>query len=534
MNRERAILLKAILLSTSRINKCRYAKDKKVKRRARGNLIGVSVLYLMLAFYSVMAGVGYGVLGLAGEIPAICCATVSILAFMFTILKTNGYLFNFKEYDMLMSLPFSPKTIVVDKFLYMYIAGLPWYVTISWSMLVAYGVFAKPPVAIYFIWILLTFILPMIPMVLASFLGFLIAKVSAGFKFKNLVQTVLTFVFVLFCFSLQYIIDALFKTDNKVEVLQGISGTMESAGSWYFPMAWFVGAVRDMSIADLLLLVGVSLVIFELVFTLVGKYYRQINSAFKSHGASKSYSMTAQKKTSVVNAIAFKEFKRFTGSTNYLVNTGLGEVMAILLGILALFFGMDKIIAVVTKGAPVSVEMIYPAIPLVVYFLIGMVATTACSPSLEGKNYWVLQSLPIEKKTIFQGKILFNLYLSIPAALFATLCLCISAKVPMTSVLLYVVEIIALCAFSSCWGCVCGIKHMRLDWENEMEVVKQGSAVAIYMLPNMFVVMGLVVLVVFLGTKMNSNIVTIAMIVIACLLAGLSYLRVLSLAKRMK
>ena len=89
-----------------------------------------------------------------------------------------------------------------------------------------------------------------------------------------------------------------------------------------------------------------------------------------------------------------------------------------------------------------------------------------------------------------------------------------------------------LCAFSTAWGCVCGVKHMRLDWENEIEVIKQGSAVAIYMLPNMFVVMGLIVLVVFLGTRMDHALLTLILILITAILAGLSYMRVMSLARK--
>ena len=73
---------------------------------------------------------------------------------------------------------------------------------------------------------------------------------------------------------------------------------------------------------------------------------------------------------------------------------------------------------------------------------------------------------------------------------------------------------------------------MRLDWENEVEVIKQSAAVAIYMLPNMFVVMGLTVLVVFLGTRMNYNLITVIFTLISGVLALLSYLRVMSLAKR--
>ena len=91
---------------------------------------------------------------------------------------------------------------------------------------------------------------------------------------------------------------------------------------------------------------------------------------------------------------------------------------------------------------------------------------------------------------------------------------------------------LALCAFSTAWGCVCGIRHIRLDWENEIEVIKQGAAVAIYMLPNMFVVMGLIVLVVFLGTRMDHRLLTVAEIIIADALASLSYTQVLRMTKR--
>ena len=90
---------------------------------------------------------------------------------------------------------------------------------------------------------------------------------------------------------------------------------------------------------------------------------------------------------------------------------------------------------------------------------------------------------------------------------------------------------LVLCAFSTAWGCVCGTRHIRLDWDNEIEVIKQGAAVAIYMLPNMFVVMGLTVLVVFLGTRMDHRLLTVAGIIIAGALAALSYALVLRMTR---
>ena len=238
------------------------------------------------------------------------------------------------------------------------------------------------------------------------------------------------------------------------------------------------------------------------------------------------------KKKSILNTIAFKEFRRLTGSTTYTVQGAMGEILAILLGLVTLVIGFDRIIAIVTQGAPLDPAMLQPAIPFIVYFFIGMIATTAISPSIEGKNYWIVQSLPIPKESLYQGKMLFNMYLTVPFMLLSTLCMCISAKVPLIDTILYLILGFTLCCFSTAWGCACGIKHMRLDWENEIEVCKQGSAVAIYMLPNMFVVMGLTVLVVFLGTKMNHVLLTLIFIAIAALLSILSYLRAMNLARK--
>jgi len=532
MNKNRLVLLKTMLLSTSRLNIIKHSKDKKHRGKAIGGYVGLCLIYLLIMLYCVMTCIGYGYMGLIDSVPAICVAVITVIAFVFTFLKTNGYLFAFKEYDMLMSLPFSPKTIAADKFLYMYVATLPWFVSVSFSMMIGYGIYAKPNVGVYFIWLILTFVIPIIPMIIAAFLGFIIAKISTPFKKKNIIQTVLTFVFVIFCFSLQYIIEAVIKSDDTKQILNNISDSIEGVGRFYPPITWFCNAIRNTSVLNMLFIIVASVVLFELVFVIVGANYRQINTALKSHAASKAYHMSAQKKRSVVNAIAFKEFKRLTGSTTYLVQGAMGDVLCILLGLIALFVSFDKIISVITKGAPIQIEIVYPAIPFIVYFFIGMLATTACTPSLEGKNYWILQSLPIEKKTIYQGKMLFNIYLNVPIAVFTTLALSFSARVSIVNAIIYLIEIICLCLFSTTRGMACGIKHMKLDWENEIEVVKQGTAVTLYLLPNMFGCMIMTVLVVFLGTIINSNLLSIIIATLTFLLAVLYYLKSIKLSEK--
>ncbi len=526
------ILLKTLLLSTSQRNIYRHSTDKKKKRRIVANAVGYGFLYLLLMAYCVLMCAGYGTYGIIDAAPAMCALMISVLAFFFTFFKTNGYLFNFKEYDMLMSLPFEAKTVAGCKFLYMYIKSLGWYLSISIAMMIGYGYFKHPAVYVYLLWIVLSFFLPVIPMLLASFLGFLIARISAGFRKNNIIQTILTFVFVLLCFSSRFIIEDMIKNDAVQTTLEMTSDVTSDAARIYLPVGWFTDAVTKHSISGSLLLVGVSILLFSIVFSIVGRSYRNINSALKSHAAAKRYRMTAQKKRPMVWSIAWKEFRRMTGSTVYMTNGALGEILAALLGIVTLVIGFNRIVSMVTQGAPIDPAILQPAIPFIVYFCIGMFATTASSPSLEGKNYWIVQSLPIEKKTLYQGKMLFNMCLTVPFMLFSTLCLCISARVPVLNSILYLILGLVLCAFSTAWGCVCGIRHMRLDWENEVEVIKQGGAVTIYLLPNMFVVMGLTVLVVFLGTKIDHRLLAVMFILLAAALAGLSYRRVLHLCER--
>ena len=119
MKRKDWLLLRTLLRSTSLRNIYKYTKDKKKKSRIVGNFIGMFILYLLLMAYLIAMCIGYGIIGLTEAIPVMCALTISLLSFVFTLFKTNGYLFAFKEYDMLMSLPFEVNTIVKSKFLYM-------------------------------------------------------------------------------------------------------------------------------------------------------------------------------------------------------------------------------------------------------------------------------------------------------------------------------------------------------------------------------------------------------------------------------
>lgn len=525
------ILLKTLLLSTSQRNSFKYCKDKKKRGKIIGNTVGQAILFIMLMAYCIANCIGYGKFGMTDSIPALCATLISVLAFFFTFFKTNGYLFNFREYDMLMSLPFEVRSIAACKFMYMYMKSLPWYLSVSLSMMTGYGILAKPSVLVYPVWVIFSLLMPIIPMLIASFLGFLIARIGSGFRNKSIAMTVFSVMLIFLCFGLRFLLQDIFMNNKSEQLLRTMSGATQQAGSFYLPIKWFSNAVTQLCISDMLLFAGVTLLLFEVIFIPVSRSYRKINSALSSHTSAERFVMGEQKSRSLLSTLVYKEYKRMTGSTTYMTNAIFGELMCLVCGVAVLFFDMDDLIKKLLQDAPVTKEMLYPAIPLIVYFFIGMVATTAFTPSLEGRNYWIVQSLPIRKKTLYQGKMLFNMFLTVPFSEFATVMICISAKAPLINTMLYIVLSLCMCAFSTAWGCVCGVRHMKLEWENEIEVIKQGSAMVIYMMPNMLATMVLTVLAVFLGTKTDPNLVTFGLIVIYSLLAVLSYRKVMSLSK---
>ena len=101
------LLLKTLLVSTSEINILKYETDRKKRNTVIGGLVGKIVLYLFLMAYLVATAYGYGIMGFAGQLPLLNVIIISVMVFIFAIMKVNGYLFAFQDYDMIMSLPFS-------------------------------------------------------------------------------------------------------------------------------------------------------------------------------------------------------------------------------------------------------------------------------------------------------------------------------------------------------------------------------------------------------------------------------------------
>lgn len=518
------VLLSTLLKSSSGINTMKHCADSKKRGKIVASYVGLGLLYFFLVVFCVLVAIGYGIFGLADSIPVFSATVISTMCLFFTLIKSGGYIFEFKDYDLLMSFPIEVSDIVKCKFLYMYVKSLVWVLSISFASMIGYGFFAKPKFYVYILWVVLSFFVPIIPMLAASLVGAVFTAIGSGFKFKKAVQTILMFMFILFSFSLRFIIDGVFRNNEVEDVIGVMSEKMESASRYIFSAAWFGNSITKGNIIAGLLLIGVSVLLLVVFARVLSINYRKINSRLKSHSVRSDFKMGKQKQRSAVMAVAFKEFRRMIGSSNYMVNASFGFVMVMILAVASLFFDPQTIVNTITEDAPISADLVLPAIPLVIYFFTGMVATTCITPSLEGKNYWILQSLPISKMDIYKGKMLFNLWLGIPSGVFSVIILGFRFGGDIIDILLFVILVIALNLFSTIWGLLCGIKFMKLDWEYEIEIIKHSTALVVYLFPNLIITMIMIVVVIILGMIVSAKIVTGILVVLVSLFAAVLYL----------
>lgn len=83
---------------------------------------------------------------------------------------------------------------------------------------------------------------------------------------------------------------------------------------------------------------------------------------------------------------------------------------------------------------------------------------------------------------------------------------------------------ISLCAYSSVLGLRSGLKHRKLGWNNEIEVIKQGMAVTMYIVPHMISCILLMPLVVVANCYLhNIAIIMLGLTLVAWILTALAW-----------
>ena len=117
----------------------------------------------------------------------------------------------------------------------------------------------------------------------------------------------------------------------------------------------------------------------------------------------------------------------------------------------------------------------------VMAFCIATSCATAPSVSLEGKNLWVLRTMPISGKTVLLGKLLMVCRLQMPLVAVSVLALCLIAGCGIGLTVLTVCVCVLFCWFVGTLGLVMNLLAPRFDWQSENQPCKQSLSVCVTM-----------------------------------------------------
>jgi ABC-2 type transport system permease protein len=178
--------------------------------------------------------------------------------------------------------------------------------------------------------------------------------------------------------------------------------------------------------------------------------------------------MGAQEQSHVIVTLVKREFKRYFASTVYLSNTIMGPILAVAMAVSLFFIDLENAVVML----PVEIDVI-GILPLAVGTIFCIMNTTSTSVSMEGKEWWLIKSLPLTSKQILDAKLLMNIILFAPFYVVAVVISIIALRPSGLEIIWMVISPAVLILFSCVWGLFINLKVPVFNWENETSVVKQ-------------------------------------------------------------
>ncbi len=473
MNELRA-LLSVELRSLYGINRMLHTRDPKEKKRYRIQSIAWAILIAMAFFY--VGGLVYGLctLGLGSIVPAYLVVVASMLILVFNLFSAGNRIFGQRGYDIVASMPFPPGTVVASRFLTLYVGDLTFVLAIMLPGIGVYGYLQQPHAGFYLFAILVTAFLPAIPLVIAALFGTAMLAFSSRMKHKSLVQSALSVLLVVGVMICSFSMEGLLTEVTPEQLAQLAQRVGELIGRLYPPALWVNRAMTQPSVLHLLLFILVSLGVMALAYFITARYFHAILRRLNSFTAKHSYTLRKMERRSLLRALYQREVKRYFSSSIYVTNTVVGPILGCIMAVALWVAGVDPVQTAI--GLPVDIPALLPFAFSAVFCTM---TTTSVAVSMEGRQFWVVKSLPIPTKTLLDSKILLNLSLMLPFYLVAEGAMILALK-PDLWQLLYLLLIPAVIAlFSVVFGIAVNLKLCRFDWENEAAVVKQSVSAAL-------------------------------------------------------
>lgn len=446
----------------------------------------------------------------------------SIMTIMEGIYKTSSLLFNCKDDDLLLSLPIKRSTVLFIRIFKFYIFELLYNSLFLIPPMIMYAAYTKPTISYYLISLIGLLLFPIIPILISCIIGSVITFISSKFKSKNIVQTIVTLIFILGVMYISY------NSKNVINnITENVTNINDIITKIYYPAGAYIKLITDFNTIELLKFIIINIVLFIISIIVIGKIYFNINSNTKSIKIKKHDKNYIIKTSTPIKALIKKELSRFINSPVFITNAGFGLVLFII-GCIFIAIKSDSVVQnFIQNDSRMTMDIINNYLPTILFgficFTSFMTSITSSMISLEGKTFNILKSLPVKPLTIIKSKVYSALLLMLPCIFIGDIIIFVKYKFDILNIILIIISSVLLPLISETIGIIINLKYPKMDAKNDTEVVKQSMSSTV----SVFTGMGIIGITLYLLFKAlnynisNTNILIISILAFAVIYCGL-------------
>ena len=457
------------------------------KRKIPSVLISGLIMFALSLYYSFLFS---SVMETeANVLPAMVSLLGTAIVFFSGVSTSQGMLFGFKDYDMLMAMPLTEKDIVTSKITVYTITQYFYTVLLVIPAMIIHGCRSGAD-ALYFVRAILGFLaFPLIPMVLSVLVGLGMQALTAGKRYGKMLQNAMTVAMI----ALVYF----FSFNSGMNSADPSAGIGVGKIVKYIPSAdWYLHGVTENKVSLLLLMAAVGIALYAAFILIYSRSVIRINARGNQGYHVKDFKLKKTAGSSSLGALFRQERQRYFANFTYFLNTSIGMIMMAGFSIYVIFINnpiKDSLIGVIQEY-PEGSALVWQTILLSIHVVGQMTCTTGSSISLEGKSLWILKSIPASVREIFTAKIMINLLLILVPSLLSLVGFGIAFRFPPLYYLCGVAMIIAGALFISMLGLLINLRFPKLEYDREAVVIKQSLSAFLSMMVPLFLAIGIMVL----------------------------------------
>ena len=483
--RETALLLRIQLCRLGGVNSLIHGHDTRQRRRAMMSLALMLLLVLMAVGYSAGIALALAEMGAARAIPQVFALAVSALALGTVMLKGPEVIFGGSDVPALRAAPVHVGSIVASRFAVVLGSELAFALLIGIPAGIVYGMETGAVHGAYLV--LAICLLPAIPTVLALAIGTLALRLTLRMRRRAAVSAALNIVLLMAILAACGAVWAAVARGRLTESMVLLMlGRVERLLSGIYPPADWAAQAAAGHAGAWLPLAGTALLALGLMLAVCTAGFARIADALAQGAPARKGRAQVGRRRPPLLALYVKEVRRYTSSAIYMMNTMVGWLMYAMMTVAVCVMDTSSILAVLAPIPGVG-QRVLSFLPLAAAVLAGMSATTPCSISLEGRQLDTLRAMPVRRRDWLGAKLLLSLSIALPPIVLCGAALSVRLHLSAGLTAALILAPLGNALLTGAVGLALNLRFPRLDWEQEVEAVKQGVAVLLTILFGMIV-----------------------------------------------